>query len=117
MKKFFLLVSCIVIGASLLAQPKVEHLGALQGENVGQPGFSYQGMDIYGDYMLSCQNQGIATVYRLSGKTFKALGQFHLKSFHEYNHANVVTFGLEKAQPSDAIAILNCRIRSFSISS
>lgn len=105
MKKFFLLVSCIVIGASLLAQPKVEHLGALQGENVGQPGFSYQGMDIYGDYMLSCQNQGIATVYRLSGKTFKALGQFHLKSFHEYNHANVVTFGLEKAQPSDPMPV------------
>ena len=105
MKKIFLLVSCIVIGASLWAQPKVEHLGPLQGENSGQPGFAYQGMDIYGNYMLSCQNQGIATVYLLSGTSFKALGQFHFKTFHEHNHANVATFGLEKAQPSDPVPV------------
>lgn len=105
MKKFFLLASFFVISATLWAQPKVEHLGPLQGENSGQPGFAYQGMDIYGNYMLSCQNQGIATVYLLSGTSFKALGQFHFKTFHEHNHANVATFGLEKAQPSDPVPV------------
>ena len=90
---------------SALAQPKVEHLGPLQGENAGKSGYAYQGMDIYGNYMLSCQNQGIASIYRLSGKKVELLGQFHMESFHEYNHANVASFGTEKAVATDPLPV------------
>lgn len=95
----------LFVSAVALAQPKVEHLGALQGENAGQKGYDYQGMDIYGRYMLSCQNQGIGTVYRLSGRKYRQLGQFHLASFHEFNHANVVSFGVEKADRHDPLPV------------
>ena len=83
----------------------VEFLGLLQGENAGKRGFSYQGMDVCGEYMMSCQNQGIATIYKLSGKTFAPVGQFHLASFHKYNHANVVSFGVEKAEKGDPLPV------------
>ena len=83
----------------------VEFLGALQGENAGKRGYAYQGMDICGPYMMSCQNQGIATIYCLSGRKFERAGQFHLGSFHEYNHANVVSFGVEKAEKSDPMPV------------
>ena len=83
----------------------VEFLGALQGENAGKRGYAYQGMDICGPYMMSCQNQGIATIYCLSGRKFERAGQFHLGSFHEYNHANVVSFGVEKAEKGDPLPV------------
>lgn len=100
-----LIIAALCVSAFAHAQPNVEFLGPLQGENHGQHGFSYQGMDISGRYMLSCQNQGIASVYRLSGRRFKRVGQFHLASFHEYNHANVVSFGVEKAASSDPLPV------------
>lgn len=83
----------------------VRFLGLLKGEKSGQKGYSYQGMDISGRYMVSCQNQGIATVYKLSGKKVKPTGQFHLASFHKDNHANVVSFGLEKASKGDPLPV------------
>ncbi len=79
----------------------VEFLGPLKGENSGKKGYSYQGMDIYGNYMMSCQDKGIATIYRLTGDGFDKVSQFHLASYHEYNHANLVSFGVEKAERGD----------------
>ena len=80
-----------------------EFLGPLAG--MAQSGFSYQGMDISGRYLLSCQNRGAATVYRLSGKEYTPVGQFQLASFHENNHANVVSFGVEKAERGDPLPV------------
>ena len=105
-RRICLLAALIFAGSISKAQPKVEYLGPLQGENSGQPGFAYQGMDIYRNHMVSCQNQGIATVYRLKGKEFIALGQFHLASFHKYNHANVASFGVEKVSGEDPLPVL-----------
>lgn len=84
----------------------VKFLGQLQGENSGQHGFAYQGMDIYGDYMVSCQNQGIATIYKLSGDSFEPAGQFHLASFHKHNHANVASFGVERVSEEDPLPVI-----------
>lgn len=86
-------------------RPRVDYLGPLQGEQHRQHGFAYQGMDISGRYMLSCQNQGAASVYKLSGKSFERVGQFRLASFHKYNHANVVSFGVEKASKGDPLPV------------
>ena len=104
-RSIFLALMLALSGILATAQPKVDHLGPMQGENHRQKGFSYQGMDIHGRYMLSCQNQGIATVYRLSGRKYDRVGQFHLASFHKNNHANVVTFGIEKASPADPLPL------------
>ena len=107
-KRLFIIMAAVMatIVSCSATKMEVEFLGALQGENSGQPGFAYQGMDIYGDYMVSCQNQGIATVYRLSGDNFEPAGQFHLASFHEFNHANVASFGVEKATKEDPLPLL-----------
>ena len=105
-KRFFILAALLALSACSGNKTEVEFLGPLQGENSGQPGFAYQGMDIFGDYMVSCQNQGIATVYRLSGDAFEPQGQFHLASFHEFNHANVASFGVEKFSPEDPLPVL-----------
>ncbi len=87
-------------------QVKVDYLGPLQGENNGKSPFAYQGMDISGRYMVSCQNRGSVTVYRLCGKGLQRRGQFHLASFHKYNHANVATFGTEKARKDDPLPVI-----------
>ena len=83
----------------------VEFMGPMKGVNPGRKGYSYQGMDISGRYMISCQDRGLATLYRLSGDKFERKGQFHLASFHEYNHSNVVSFGVEKAEKSDPMPV------------
>lgn len=61
---------------------------------------SYQGMDIWGDYMLSCQNGGYASIYKLDTDATGALhkdricklGEFALGSCDRLNHSNVATF-------------------------
>ena len=63
-------------------------------------------MDVHGRYIVSCQNQGIASIYRLCGKRFRLEGQFHLATFHKHNHANVASFGLEKAQKADPLPVI-----------
>ena len=101
MKKILLLF-CLVA----CTQVKVDFIGPLQGENGGKSPHPYQGMDIWGDYMVSCQNQGVASVYYLGGDSLKLEGQFHLASFHVDNHANVATFGLEKADKADPLPVI-----------
>ncbi len=104
MRSIKLLAVAIVLAAC--TQNQVVFLGPLQGENSGERGYAYQGMDIHGNYMLSCQNQGIASIYRIknNGK-YPLLSQFHLASFHKHNHANVVSFGVEKALESDPLPV------------
>lgn len=85
------------------------HLGKWQ----GQEKQGYQGMDIWNNYVVSCQNTGIATVYETNGKTMKKLGgPFHLGSCHEYNHANVASFGTafyDKDDPLPLFYVSQCQ--------
>lgn len=79
-------------------------LGRLQGRK--EKGYAYQGMDIYGNRLVSLQNQGFATVYDFDGKRFRRLSSFDLASKNALNHANVASFGIEKAQEGDPMPVL-----------
>src|SRR3712207_6310502 len=61
-----------------------QNLGKLEGDKK----LTYQGMDIYGNYMLSCQHTGVATIYLLNQGNFDKEKQFKLASFSKANHAN-----------------------------
>ena len=82
-----------------------EHLGAMQGRNHKQKGHAYQGMDLWGEYVFSCQNRGIGTIYRLSSDSFEKVGQFDLGSHDRSNHANVASFGVEKVETTDPFPV------------
>lgn len=58
----------------------------------GVPGETYQGLDAWGDYLVSLQNHGWATVYSYNGLELAKCGQFQLGSHGEANHANVASF-------------------------
>ena len=72
----------------------------------GVPRQGYQGMSIYGDYLVSLQNTGIATIYRLRADSMERLRQFPLASNHKANHANVASFGIERYAKEDAFPLL-----------
>lgn len=95
------LLSCICVNAQT-----GRLLGEMRGMNHKQEGFGYQGMDVWKDYVVSCQNQGVATVYALGKDSFETLGQFPLASTHPDNHANVASFGTEKAHKGDPLPVL-----------
>ncbi len=88
---------------------QTEYLGKLMGRQ--GKGYAYQGMDYYDGLILSCQNQGVATVYSFDGKEIQKKGQFELASFNKINHSNVVSFGTEyydKADPLPLAYISHC---------
>ena len=72
----------------------------------GFPGQSYQGMAIWGDYVVSLQNTGLATVYRLYPDSLQKLCQFPLASQTKENHANVAFFGMERFDKKDDFPLL-----------
>ena len=74
------------------------NMGKLQGDKKQ----TYQGMDIYNGYVVSAQNTGIVTVYRIDGSSLNKSKQFKLASYGKENHANTISFGTEKAS-DDAI--------------
>ena len=106
MKRIILAVLVLFNAVLLTARPKVDFLGPLQGKNGGASPYSYQGMDICGGYLVSCQNGGVASIYSLKGKGLTLVGQFNLASSHENNHANVVSFGVEKADGKDPLPVV-----------
>ena len=67
---FVLLCSCMAVSAQTS-----EYLGKMQGRNHKQKGHAYQGMDVWGEYVFSCQNQGIGTIYKLGDKDFEKVIQ------------------------------------------
>lgn len=72
----------------------------------GVPKQGYQGMSIYGDYLVSLQNTGLATIYRLSTEGMERLRQFPLASNHKANHSNVASFGIEHYSKDDTFPLL-----------
>lgn len=81
---------------------RVKQIAELQ----GVPKQGYQGMSIYEDYLVSLQNTGVASIYRLSGNGMERLRQFPLASNNKVNHANVASFGLERYRPADEFPLL-----------
>ena len=112
MMKNLLRLSLLVL--LLACGVKADHWGALLGfppdppeEEGGKPKrHYYQGMDVYGDTMVSLQDGGYATVYRLGAGSFEKISAFMLASAQKYNHANVASFGIEKAQEGDPLPVL-----------
>lgn len=80
----------------------VEKIADLQ----GVPRQGYQGMAIYGDYVVSLQNTGLATIYRLHDDSLQLLRQFPLASNAKENHANVAFFGTERYDANDDFPLL-----------
>ena len=80
---------------------KLKDVGALQSD-VKQ---GYQGMCIYEDWLLSVQNKGFATLYKLPSLE-KKTPTFKLGSFADTNHANVAAFGVEKFCESDPLPLV-----------
>ena len=72
----------------------------------GFPKQSYQGMAIHKDYVISLQNTGLATIYRLYTDSLELLSQFPLASQTKENHANVAFFGTERYSKGDEFPLL-----------
>ena len=72
----------------------------------GFPKQSYQGMAICKDYLVSLQNTGLATIYRLHEDSLELLRQFPLASQTKENHSNVAFFGTERYDKDDAFPLL-----------
>ncbi len=79
-----------------------ELLGKLQ----GAPNLSYQGMDCWGDYIISLQNNGVATTYNYNGTSLNKIGTFQLGSYSDKNHANVACFGNQFFAKDDKMPLL-----------
>ena len=108
MKRIILLLLTVAVALcfpSMLSAQKAYYMGQLQGEGHKQKGHSYQGMDVHGNYLVSLQDKGVATIYKLSGNSFKKVSQFHLASYDEVNHANVLTFGCDKYDRKDPLPL------------
>ena len=80
---------------------KLKDVGALQSEQKQ----GYQGMCIYEDWLLSVQNKGYATLYKLPSLE-KKTPTFKLGCFADTNHANVAAFGVEKFDESDSLPLV-----------
>ena len=72
----------------------------------GFPKQGYQGMAIHKDYLVSLQNTGLATIYRLHEDSLQRLCQFPLASQTNENHANVAFFGKERYDQADEFPLL-----------
>ncbi len=113
MNKTLLLLAAAMLPALCGAQNALEYEGeriALEthffqssqlGKLQGKGKLSYQGMDVWGNHMLSLQHTGLATIYQLSDGGIKKLKQFKLASNGDGNHANTVSFGPSLAAQGD----------------
>ena len=108
MKKQTILIILLAVGLSATAK-RVDYTNAVVQKVAnlqGFPGQSYQGMAIWGDYLVSLQNTGQATIYRLYADSLQKLRQFPLASQMPQNHANVAFFGTERYNKTDEFPLL-----------
>ena len=97
-----LATSCTSIRDVQYTTERIEKVGKFQ----GFPELYFQGMSIYGDYLVSLQNTGVATLYRLSEGGMERVRQFPLASQNAVNHANVADFGKERYAKGDEFPVL-----------
>lgn len=82
---------------------RVTHVGALK----GAPGESYQGLEAWGDTLLSAQNSGWLSVYTYDGEQLHLLVPPYRMACHDRaNHSNVVSFSNHRYAPSDPLPLL-----------
>ena len=67
---------------------------------------SFQGMDSWGNYLVSCQNTGIASVYDMEGTRPLKLGEFRLGCYDGANHANAASFFPVKYDENDPMPLI-----------
>lgn len=72
----------------------------------GVPKQGYQGMAIWGNYLVSLQNTGYATIYHIHADSLQLVRQFPLASNMPENHANVAFFGTERYDKADDFPLL-----------
>lgn len=66
-----------------------------------------QGMDTYGNYLVSLKAEGICQVYSFDGKTLTALtNDFHLGSYDPINHANLASFSNQFYADGDKLPLV-----------
>ena len=70
-----------------------------------EPG-NYQGMDCYGDYILSCNHTGIANLWVYEDGKPRRISRFNLASQGDANHSNVVSFGVWKFSRKDPLPLV-----------
>ena len=78
-------------------------VGKLQGiEKQG-----YQGMDIWGQTVVSCQNTGVITLYNYDGRTLTKRGDsFPMASNDKENHSNVVSMSRTFYKEGDPLPLI-----------
>lgn len=94
--------ACSSVREVTFTTERIENVGKFE----GFPKQGFQGMSIFGDYLVSLQNTGLATLYRLTDSGMERIRQFPLASHHEANHANVADFGIERVEKDDALPVL-----------
>jgi hypothetical protein len=97
-----LITGCTSVREVTFTTERIEKLGEFD----GFPKQSFQGMSIYGDYLVSLQNTGLATIYRLTENGKERIRQFPLASHNKVNHANVADFGIERVEKDDVLPVL-----------
>ena len=78
-------------------------VGKLQGiEKQG-----YQGMDVWGQTVVSCQNTGVITLYNYDGRTLTKRGEsFPMASNDKENHSNVVSMSRTFYKEGDPLPLI-----------
>lgn len=82
---------------------RVRHAGALQGVQ----GDGYQGLEVWGDTVLSAQNSGWLSVYTFDGTSLtQRVKPFKMACYDRVNHSNVVSFSAYRYAPQDPLPLL-----------
>lgn len=80
-------------------------LGCNQGFTLPHTGV--QGMDIWGDWLVSLRSDGYIQLYKFDGKSLKAYGsEFTLGSYGTNNHSNLASFSNQFYAEGDSLPLL-----------
>lgn len=72
----------------------------------GTADLNYHGMDCWNEYIVSLQNEGMATTYKYDGMTVAKIGTFKLGSYGDKNTAKVASFSNQFFSREDKIPLL-----------
>lgn len=84
-------------------QLQCRHVAKLQGHAKE----AYQGMDVYGNTVISCQNSGWISFYKYDGNTLKqTVAPYKMACYSKVNHSNVASLSNYKYDASDPLPLL-----------